>query len=256
MNLFPKAFFAYILLVVCSTSYAINWVRVGKNQNDGSTFYVDFDSLDYQAPVVKYKLKTELPGPKQYQNYTYTSAINDFESNCSNSTARSIARTFYGQRSEPLGSEYTPSQTITLSESPNGIHTLMGDGLCQLNRLNAKQVNLSINQPWDVDLLFNSVNSAQTQIQTASKAIQKIGNYLIFPQNVSFNHPQPAGELFYKNIVLIASYNCTTEQRSGNLLYINYDSDGNYARPVIGGGTGKATIFTPFTIFGKKRDSF
>jgi hypothetical protein len=246
MNLIIKTFLSALLFVVCGTSLATNWVRVGKNQNDGSTFFIDFDSLEFQSSIVKYKLKTELPGPKQFQNYTYWSTISSYDSNCNDGTARSMSRMFFGQRSEPLGSDYTLLQPINLSEFPNGIHTLISDGLCQLNKLNVKQVNLSINQPWDIDLPFNSSNPAQTRLQTASKAIQKIGNYLIFPQNVSFSQPQPVGDLFYRDIVVITTYNCTTEQRSGDLLRINYDSDSNFAKPVSGGGSGKAATFTPF----------
>ena len=246
MNFLVKTFVPLLILLTCNFALATNWVLVGKNQNDGSIFYADFDSLDFQTTTVKYKIKTELPGLKQFQNYTYLSVVSNYESSCIDGTARSMSRTFYGQRSEPLGTDYNPAQIITLSTFPNGIHTLISDGLCQLNILNVKQINLSINQSWDVDLPFNVVNSAQTRLQVASKAIQKIGNYLIYPQNISFNQPQPAGDLFFKNVVVISSYNCTTEQKSGDLLRINYDSDSSFAKLVSGGGSGKATTFTPF----------
>jgi hypothetical protein len=248
MKFIFKIVLTSVICINCGSALAANWVFLGKNQNEGVDFYLNFEALDYQSNIVKYQVRSDFPGPKQFQGYTYYSILSTYESSCSEGAAKIISRTFLGQRFEPLNTDYPQGQAINLSANPNGILTTTSDGLCELSKLKVKNINLSITQNWDEDLLFDSNNTPTSinRYQVASKSIQKIGNFLLITQMLTYNQAQPIGSSFYKNLVAISAFDCSIQQRSGFILGMNYESEASYAKAVGVGGSGKASSFTPF----------
>jgi len=226
---------SFVFLLICSTSqsFAVNWVFNGQS-SDNSRFAVDMDKLDYTSPIVKYVYRHD-PGSGSKKtpnglNYSYTAS--QYAADCSIGTSKEVSRSYMEEKGWLVSTGTPNPQPIILSQSPNGVHTVLVNALCFLNKSGVRPMDLSLYQDWTDDLVFipsNDPRSALTRYMISPKSMQKKGDLLFFVQSITYAQEQLFADRPYRVRVAVGAFNCRTEDRSPMLLSMYYQENEHQA---------------------------
>lgn len=215
-----------LLLGMVPSASALNWVFNGQS-SDGGRFWVDMDSLDFSAPVVRYMVRYD-PGASIKKtpnglNYAYTAS--QYIADCSMGTSQEVSKNYMEGRGWLVATGTPSQQAMILSQHPNSIHTVLVNGLCFLNKAGVRSMNLNLSQDWAEDLTIvpnNDARSALSRYTIAPQSLQKKGDLLFFVQNLTYQQNQLFGDRYFSTRVAISAFNCRTEERSPMLLSMYY----------------------------------
>ena len=236
------------LLCFSPSALALNWVYNGQS-NDGSLFAVDMDSLEYSTPKVRYMYRQEPSGAKKTPNglnYSYISS--QFVADCAIGTSTEVSKNYMEEKGWLVATGTPNSQPFILSQNPNGIHTVLINALCFLNKSGIRSFDLNLFMDWTDDVSFNSGNDSRTALSgyaISPQSMQKKGDLLFFAQSMTYEQSQLFGGRPYRTIVSVAAFNCRNETRSQSILTMFYQ--GSEQQAVGWGGMQNSDKFTAFS---------
>jgi hypothetical protein len=222
---------SFVFLMICATSqsFAVNWVFNGQS-SDNSRFAVDMDKLDFSSSIVKYVYRHDPgSGSKRTPNgliYSYTAS--QYAADCSIGTSKEVTKNYLEEKGWLVATGTPNTQPIMLSQSPNGVHTVLVNALCFFNKSDLKAVDLRLFQDWTDDLVFipgNDPRSALTRYMISPKSMQKKGDLLFFAQSLTYAQEQLFADRPYRVRVAVGAFNCRTEERSPMLLSMYYQEN-------------------------------